>query len=486
MAKRSATVSTLGTVRGAIGWRAGQQAGVQAIYFLRLLILARLLTPEAFGQLAIAMLIVTILLSLSDLGVVPALVQRERSNRDEQDAGWTLGVLRAVLIAATIIATAPLLAALFGDPRTTPIIRALALRPVLAALASIGVVQLTRELRFRQLAMLYVPAALIDLCAAIVLAPRLGVWALVAGSLIGTASGTILSYVLAPHRPRPLFDRATMRPLIHFGRWVLGTSIVGLAASSAVQLVVSRRLGVTDLGLYFLATKVAFLPAEAATAVIGSVAFPMYASMQNDDPRTRATLQALLSMLALVLFPTYVLMIVLAPSLAEALGPQWAGTAPLIQIVGLAAAIGIYVDATLPLLMGRGRPDRVMIVCVTQTGVLLALLLPLVSTLGALGAAAAWLPAYAAAQVVSALLVRSTIGPKPSGAAPQLLAILAVSIAAGTAAALVPIWFSGFAAVAGGGLAGAVTGGILLGGLSRRMDFGIRGLLRAPAGQLAS
>ena len=331
-------MSGLNAARGAFGWRAAQQAGVQAIYFLRLLILARLLAPEAFGQLAIAMLIVSTLMSLSDLGVVQALVQRERIDKDDYEAAWTVGILRALLIAAAIVAAAPLFAALFGDSRTTPVIQALGLRPVLAALGSIGVVRLTRELRFREMAMIQVPGALIDMGVAIALASRLGVWALVLGLLAGTASVTLLSYVIAPHRPRLLLRLGPALPLIHFGRWVLGTSIIGLIASSGVQLMISRRLGVAELGLYFLATKVAFLPAEAASTVVDSVAFPVYASLQRDDLRTRATLRALLSVLAFVLFPVYALMIAVAPSLAEVLGPRWTGTAPLIQIIALAAA----------------------------------------------------------------------------------------------------------------------------------------------------
>jgi len=486
LAQRSGPMSVLNAARGAFGWRAAQQVGVQAIYFIRLLILARLLVPEAFGQLAIAMLIVSTLMSLSDLGVVQALVQRERIDRDDYDAAWTVGVTRALLIAGVMIASAPVLATLFGDPRTTPVIQALGLRPVLAALGSIGVVRLTRELRFRELAMIQVPGALVDLGVAVALAPMLGVWALVLGLLTGTASITLLSYVIAPHRPRLLLRPDAALPLIHFGRWVLGTSIIGLIASSGVQLVISRRLGVGELGLYFLATKVAFLPAEAASTVFDSVAFPLYASLQRDDGRTSATLRALLSLLAFLLFPVYALMIALAPSLAEALGPRWTGTAPIIQLLALAAALGVYADATLPLHMGRGRPDRAMIVVAMQTGVLLLLMLPFVSAFGAPGAAAAWIPAYAAAQLTSLLFVQRMIGPPVAGAGHQLMAVLGVSTAAAIAAAVARMWLNGPAALVAGLLLGVVTGTILLLALSRRMEFDVRVFFRAPAAQVAS
>ena len=486
VAKRSSRMSLLHAARNAIGWRAAQQAGVQFIYVLRLLILARLLTPEAFGQLAIAMLIVTTLLSLSDVGVIPALVQRQQSDRDEEDAAWTVGLVRAGAIALAVALTAPALAAWFGDPRSTQVIQVLALRPVLASLGSIGVVRLTRAFRFREQAAIQVPGALVDLIVAIALASEFGVWALVIGSLAGAASSSVLSYVFAPHRPRLVFNVGTIRPLIRFGRWVLGTSVVGLIASAGVQFFISRRLGVSELGLYFLATKLAFLPAEAATAVIGSVAFPLYASMQHDDERTKATLRTLLSVFGFVLFPVYVLMIAVAPSFVELLGPQWSGTAQLIRLLGLASCLGFYVDATLPLFMARGRPDRVMVIAGAQSSVLLIALGPLVGLFGANGAAGAWLPAYATAQLISLRFVHRTVGDALSGAGRSLLAIFAASIAASLVALLVQWWLTGIVALLLGVLAAVTTGAFMLKALSRHVDLNLAVLLRAPSPQTVS
>jgi hypothetical protein len=126
-----------------------------------------------------------------------------------------------------------------------------------------------------------------------------------------------------------------------------------------------------------------------------------------------------------------------------------------------------------------------MVVVATQTGVLLAVLLPLISLLGVRGAAAAWLPAYAAAQLVSLLFVRQTIGRPLAGAGPQLLAILSVSSGAALAAGIVRVWLSGTSAIAGGMLLGLATGAILLVQLNRRMELGLGVWLRPPAAETA-
>src|SRR5688572_18383839 len=315
MPKRPMTFELSGRAGAAMRWRTAQLVGIQAIYFLRLLVLARLLAPDAFGLLAIAAVALSVMLTLSDLGMIPALVQRRDATLEQHNAAWTVGLLRAVFIAAVLSIAAPAVARLFGEPRAAPIIQALALRPVIEAAASIGVARLTRELRFRELALMYLPGAVIDMVVAIALAPWLGVWALVAGSMGGAVTTALLSYIFAPHRPQVVFSTQLIAPFVRFGRWVMLTGILGLVGTTVLQLVVSRQLGAGALGLYFLASKVALLPLGAASAVVGSVAFPLFADLRDDGTRTAAAFRTLLSGQMILLLPVYGTLIVLAPAL---------------------------------------------------------------------------------------------------------------------------------------------------------------------------
>src|SRR5919198_88357 len=73
-----------------------------------------------------------------------------------------------------------------------------------------------------------------------------------------TTSGA-MSYLLAPHHPRLRFDTSAIRPLLQFGRWIFLTNLIAVTGSSMLQLVISRQLGAAELGLYFLAAKLAFI-----------------------------------------------------------------------------------------------------------------------------------------------------------------------------------------------------------------------------------
>lgn len=469
-------------------WRAVQLASVQAVYFIRLLILARLLAPDAFGLLAIAMVALGVMLQLSDVGMLPALVHRRDATVEEHDVAWTIGLLRAVLVAILLIASAPWVATAFGEPRAAPIIQALALRPVLEAAASIGIARLTRELRFRELALMYMPGAVIDMVTAVATAPWLGVWALVAGAMAGAASTAVLSYILAPHRPRIVLRAAQVGPLVQFGRWVMFTGIVGLVGSTTIQLLISRTLGASALGLYFLASKVAFLPLDAASRVVGSVALPLFARLREDARQTAAAFSTLFTGQAILLLPIYGILLVLAPSLEAALGPRWSGTAPVMQILAVSAVTGLLGELLGPLFMGRGRPDRTFFLEVVQTGLLMVALWPLIGWLGTSGAALAWLLGNVAAMIVGLSWLRRMLSGEATANRAGLAAAGAAALAGSTAAAAANWLLTDLSALIVGGTVGAAVAGTVLLILDRRLGLHLGELiaqLRGSQGRTA-
>lgn len=395
------SASTAQRAGSALFWKGLQHAGVKAIFFLRLLVLARLLTPDDFGLLAISMVALGILSQVTDFGLVPALVQRADVNEPHYHSAWTLGVLRAMAISAVVFLGAPLIAWAFEEPRAELIIRVLALRPLLEAFASIKVVDLNRALRFRALAFLRLPEALASTVIAIALAPSLGVWALVAGSLAGPAVVLVLSYFLAPYRPRFLLDRPAAASLIQFGRWIFTVSIISVLGTALLRLVIARQLGTVELGLYYLGASLAFLPSDIASQVVGDVTFPLYSRLQANLAKMRRVFQSVFTGLLALLLPLCALLIALAPGLVtHILGPKWEGTVPVIRILALVNIVGLLGDTVVPLLKGIGQPSKVAAATGSQTAVLVAVMWFFTGYWGVGGAALAWLPAIAVSQVI--------------------------------------------------------------------------------------
>jgi O-antigen/teichoic acid export membrane protein len=471
----------------ALVWKAVQLAGVKGFFLGRLLILASLLSPEDFGLLAIATVAIGFLLKVTDIGMIPALVQRTDASASQYHGAWTVGVLRAAGVTAVVMVTAPIIAGLFSEPEATQIIRVLALRPLLEATASIKVAELTRHLQFRSLAFINVPAAIAETLISIALAPSLGVWALVAGALTGSATTVVLSYILAPYRPSLSLNWLAVRPLIRYGRWVFVTGLVSLAGTSVLQVVISRKLGSAELGLYFLAAKLAFLPYEIVSEVVTSVAFPLYARLQANIKQATRVFHTIFTGMLSLLLPAYTLLIVLAPSLVQnVLGPRWTGTVPVIQVLACIGIIGLFGDAVVPLLRGFGRPDKVVILELIQSGLLILLVWGLAGRYGLIGAAMAWWPAIGASQVFSVFFAyQILVRPFAGLAAP----VFAITVTSGACAIIalgvnsIQLGLGGF--VAAVLLAVAVTASLLW-ALDRRFDLGLMANLCQAFPQVAS
>jgi lipopolysaccharide exporter len=392
----------------ALIWQAVKMGGVKLIFLARIFILARLLLPDDFGLVAIATTAMGFLFNLTNLGITPALVQGNETTEAHYDAAWTLDFYRSLILTIVVIFAAPFIAVVFAESRAIPVIQVLAFRPLLESLTSIKVVALNRNLSFRPLAILRIVEAIVNTLLAILLAKSIGAWALVAGSLGGALSIVVVSYILAPYRPKLSLDWRSIRPLIHFGKWMSLTNILSLTANYILRVVITRQFGTAGLGVYSMASQLAFMPGDVAGEAVGAVAFPLFARLQNDVRQATRVFQAMFSGLAAILYPVCALLVVLSPSLvSEVLGTNWVGTDSLIGILAIVVMFGIFGEVTVSVFKGFGQPYRIAILEVIQSSITITLIWILPQYFGLIGAALAWLPAIIVSQLMSArFLVR--------------------------------------------------------------------------------
>jgi O-antigen/teichoic acid export membrane protein len=470
----------------ALIWKAVQLLGTKGIFLVRTLILARLLSPEDFGLFAIAVLGVYVLMTTTELGIVPALVHRPEVAEAQYDAAWTAGVVRALGVSGLLMVAAPAVASLFGEPRAAALLRVLAVKPLIDSCASIRIAELTRKLKYRRLALLTLTSVAIETAVSIALATTYGVWALIAGALAGGCSGVVLSYVLAPHRPRAVVDGHAIRPLIHYGRWILLSGLVAITATSLTQVVISRQLGAFELGLYFLASKLAFLPYEVASQVVGDVAFPLYARIQGDAPRVARAFRSILVGMVTLLLPLYAFLIGLAPWLVrDVLGDRWLGTEPLIQALAVVGIAGLFGDVCTPLFRGLGHPKWALVADAVPAGLVIALVPAMTERYGAIGAALAWLIAVGVSQPLVFVLARRLVSrPLDAVLLPLTLVLVASSAGAATTIAVSHV-VSGVGGLAiAVGLALTVTAALVWVG-DRRFELGVMAVLTETFPQVA-
>jgi len=392
----------------------------------------RLLAPADFGAFAAAVALVALASSLALPAAPPA-----------DDAGWTAGLLRAGGAALLLAALAGPLAALCGVPHAVHVLRALALLPVIHAVAT--------------------GPAVIEAAAhgvvALALAPFVGVWALVGGALAGAAAAAAAGRAAAAPRPRAVAWSLAARRLAPWG--VAGGALVLAATDLALRAVLARRFGAGALGVYYVAAALALLPLGVAAELLAVTAQPRYAQLLGDPAALRRAARATSARLGTVLVPFYGLLAGLAAALTPAaLGVLWLGAAPLLRVLAVAGAAGVVRVAAAPLFAALGRAQLVALMDGAALVAVLLLAPLLVATYGVTGAAWAWLGGAVAALLVGLwLLDRAGIRPfRDQG--PRVAAFVGTGAAAGAAA--FAVWavlpgLPGLVSLAAGAAAGIVT-----------------------------
>jgi O-antigen/teichoic acid export membrane protein len=404
------------------------------------------------------MVSLAMMVQLTDFGVVPALVQRPARDKRHSDTAWTIGLTRGAGINVILFVAAPYIAGLFGEPAATNIIRVLALSTLLQAAASIEIATLTRELRFNRLVVIRLSAAVCNLVVSIVLAERLGAWAMVWGTVAGAVTHLVASYVVAPYRPRLRMQRVAATSLMKFGRWIFLIGIIGVAADAALRWIISRRLGVTELGLFFMAALLAYLPYQLITELVGEVAFPLYSQLQENSAKAARTFRTVFVSTLALLLPASSMLIILIPDLvAVVLGQKWEGATVVMQYLALACIAGVAGDTVAPLLKGMGRPKKAAILDLAHLGLLIPAAWMLVGTFGLAGAGLALLIAVVFSQAFAVRFASETLERPFSGITGSCVAIIGATLAGLSVTAVIIHSLSGMTALVVAGSIGAVT-----------------------------
>lgn len=466
---------------GGLIWRGLAEAAEKTIFLARLFILARLLAPEDFGLLAVGMVALAMVLRLTDFGVVASLIHAPETGQRHLDTAWTISLLRGIGIAAILLLAAPWIADAFGEPRATDIIRALSLTALLQAAASIQVAKLNRELRFRGLAVIRLSAAIANTIVAIFLAPSLGVWAMVWGAIAGEFAFMLVSYFVAPYRPRfSMSDQAT-KSIARFGRWIFLIGIISVAADSVIRWIISSRLGIAELGLYFMAWRLAYLPVQLISELVNEVAFPVYAQLQSNRDKAAAAFRGLLVSVAAIMVPTCVVFAWLVPELVQyVLGERWQGTVEVMQLLIMTSIVMLLADGMVPVLKGLGQPSKIAAMDTLQLVILAALGWWLIGAWELPGAGIAWMISILAAQVMAARYAYEVFRTPFAGLLRPLLAIAAVSILAAIVAEAAKGLIPGLIGLGVAIIAAALTAGAGTLLLDRMFSLGILQTVLVP------
>jgi lipopolysaccharide exporter len=331
----------------------------KGLRIVRLIILARLLAPNDFGLFGIALLAMSTVGTFSEMGFTTALIQKKKNISQYLDTAWTVSIIRGIILFILLFISAPYVALFFNNPEVSLLIQVIGVAFLLAGFTNIGIVYFQKELEFNKQFAYKLSATLADFIVVVVAAFILkNVWALVIGQLIGSLAGLIASYAVHPYRPHVRLELHKAKELFGFGKWVLGSTILVFLLHQGDDAFVGKVLGITMLGFYQMAYRIANMPTTEITYVISQVTFPAYAKIQNNLHRLRESYLRVLQFSACVAFPIAGLIFILAPDFTRVfLGEKWMPMVPAMQVLALWGFISSIGATTIPFFSSIGKPE---------------------------------------------------------------------------------------------------------------------------------
>ncbi len=382
----------------------------RAIGLISTLVLARLLVPEDFGLVAMAMSVFALLEVLGSFSFDMALIQHQQADRSYYDTAWALTIIYGAVSAVILVALAVPAARFFSETRLVPIFVALAGGAFLQSFENIGIVDFQKDLDFRKEFNFRMMKRVITFVVTMILAFWLrNYWALVVGLLVSRIVGVPLSYALHPYRPR--FSVRRSRELWHFSAWLLLNNLVVFAALRGYDFIIGRIAGASALGLYSVAYEVSNLPTTELVYPISRAIFPGFSRLAGDRERLQRALLDSASLIALITFPLGAGIAILAePAVRLMLGTKWLDVIPLIQTLAIYGVLRTAHAGSGAAYVAVGEPRAITLINLPHLIVGWPLIILLVPAFGLYGTGAALLVAAGIGLAVNLVLSRRLLG----------------------------------------------------------------------------
>lgn len=315
------------------GWIVGGRFIMGLLGFLNTIIVARLLSPDDFGIVAIGVTAMQILINLSDIGVSQAVIRFRDAGRSDLDTLFTLSTLRGVLIALLLLAVAPFAADFYGDERVFWVLAGVGLYPLLTGAMNPKFHEFERDLDYSKDFQLTVANKLAGVIVSIAIAVIFrSYWAIILGLATNAFVQLVLSYAMRPYRPRVSF--ASFRRVFGFSGWLAGVGFVSALNNKLDPLIIARAVGTIGAGHYFMGLQLAELPTREIASPVARAIYPGLSELQAAPDRAREGFLRGVEALAAVAMPAAIGFALIARDLVPfLLGEKWMDAVPLVEIM---------------------------------------------------------------------------------------------------------------------------------------------------------
>ena len=346
------------TIKGTV-WSTIERFSVQAVQFVVMIFMARVLTPADYGVVGMVTIFIAVSQTLVDSGFSQALIRKQDRTEIDNSTVFFFNIGVGLILYFTLFFCARPIARFYDQPILVSVVRLISISLPLNSLAVVQRALLTVKVDFRTQAKASFCGALATGAVGLSMAyTGWGVWSLVWAQIAGTFVNVSLLWLFAKWRPVWAFSTHSFKELFGFGSKLLASGLIDTLYRNIYLIVIGKVFKASDLGFYTRSRNFSDLASSNLTGILQRVSYPVLCTIQDEDDRLREAYRKFLRLSAFIIFPLMIGMAGVAkPLIVSILTDKWLYTAILLVPVCLSGMWFPIHAINLNLLQVKGRSD---------------------------------------------------------------------------------------------------------------------------------
>lgn len=340
-------------------WKFLESVSTQLVSFVVSIVLARILLPEQYGDVAIVTIFIALANVLVTNGLGTSLVQKKDATEEDFSTIFYSGIALSLVLYLILYITAPLIAHVYNNDAVTDLLRVMGVQLPISAIDSVQQAKISRKMEFRNLFYSSLLGAVISGVVGIAMAyGGAGVWALVAQSIINKIVNTIVLFVILRWLPSRTFSIESAKELLGFGSKLMFTGFIGTLFNNLKSLIIGARYTSADLAYYNKGESFPTLLTNNIDTTISTVMLPVLSQFQGDNRLMVEAISRFLKTCSYIIMPLMVGLAITADNVVTLLlTDKWSASVPFVQVICIQQMISILNTANLQSVKAKGEGD---------------------------------------------------------------------------------------------------------------------------------
>ena len=358
-------------------WTTIQQFGKQGIAFLTSLILARLLSPQEFGLIAMISVFIALGDGVIKSGLTNSLIRSENLDESDYSTVFYFNLLGSFVVYGILYFSAPWIANFYNQSQLTEIIQIYGVIFIVNAFSAVQLARLTKQLDFKTQMIVALPSIVISSTIGIYMAYNgYGVWSLVWNSLIQSGLSTVQLWYHSKWIPVLKFSTEKFKYHFNYGFKIMISGIIDILFTNIYAIIIGKYFIPAQVGFYNRASTLQMFPVINLSMILSKVSFPLFAKIQNDNEKLKEVYKKLMQMVTFLIAPTLIFMGVLAEPLFRFLFTEkWLPAVPYFQILCYNGILYPLHSYNLQILNVKGRSDLFLKLELIKKGLVIIMIL---------------------------------------------------------------------------------------------------------------